>query len=78
MQRRAARAKLGAMEYRITVEGRLSDWFAPAFDGMSLESANGHTTLKGEVVDQAQLYGLIVRLRDFGVELIEVERTGRQ
>jgi hypothetical protein len=63
------------MRYRITVEGRLSEWFAPAFDGMSLETSSGHTTLTGEVVDQAQLYGLIVRLRDFGVELIDVERV---
>jgi hypothetical protein len=63
------------MRYRITVAGRFTDWFAPAFDGMSLESSNGHTTLTGEVVDQAQLYGLIVRLRDFGVELIAVERV---
>jgi len=63
------------MRYRITVAGRFTDWFAPAFDGMSLESANGHTTLTGDVVDQAHLYGLIVRLRDFGVELIAVERV---
>jgi hypothetical protein len=63
------------MRYRITVEGRLSDWFAPAFDGMALEAGNGQTTITGEVVDQAQLYGLIVRLRDFGFELIDVERV---
>jgi hypothetical protein len=63
------------MRYRITVAGRFTDWFAPAFEGMSLESSNGNTTLTGDVVDQAQLYGIIVRLRDFGVELVEVERV---
>jgi hypothetical protein len=63
------------MRYRITVAGRFTDWFAPAFEGMSLESSNGHTTLMGDVVDQAQLYGIIVRLRDYGVELVEVERV---
>jgi hypothetical protein len=30
--------------------------------------------LVGEVRDQAQLYGLLDRLRDFGIELIAVER----
>jgi hypothetical protein len=29
--------------------------------------------LVGEVRDQAQLYGLLDRLRDFGIELVAVE-----
>jgi hypothetical protein len=32
--------------------------------------------LVGEVRDQAQLYGLLDRLRDFGIELIAVEPAG--
>jgi len=30
--------------------------------------------LVGEVRDQAHLYGLLDRLRDFGIELVAVER----
>jgi hypothetical protein len=32
--------------------------------------------LVGDVRDQAQLYGLLDRLRDFGIELIAVESVG--
>jgi hypothetical protein len=60
--------------YRITVRGRLSDRFSPAFDGMSLEPAGGNTALVGYMADQAQLYGVLDRLRDFSLELVSVEQ----
>ena len=65
----------GATRYRITVRGRLTGFLASAFDGMGLESAAGETTLTGDLVDQAQLYGLIERLRDLGLDLVSVERV---
>lgn len=58
--------------YRITVKGRLTERFASAFDGVALEPGRGETVLVGEL-DQAQLYGLINRLSDFGLELLRVE-----
>ena len=33
----------------------------------------GATELAGEVVDQAQLYGLLTRIRDLGLELLSVD-----
>lgn len=60
--------------YRITVRGRLSGRFATAFDGMELEPGEGTTVLVGSIADQAQLYGVLDRLRDFGVELISLMR----
>jgi hypothetical protein len=62
--------------YRIVLRGRLSERFESAFEGMSLESGPNQTVLVGEVRDQAQLYGLLDRLRDFGIELIAVEQAG--
>jgi hypothetical protein len=59
--------------YRITLRGRLSERFASAFDGMALEPAADQTVLVGEVRDQAHLFGLLDRLRDFGMELVAVE-----
>jgi hypothetical protein len=41
---------------------------------MSLEPGPNQTVFVGEVRDQAQLYGLLDRLRDFGIELVAVER----
>ena len=63
--------------YRIVLRGRLSERFASAFDGMALEPApDQQTVLVGDVRDQAHLYGLLDRLRDFGIELVAVEPAG--
>jgi hypothetical protein len=62
--------------YRIIMRGRLGDHFASAFDGMALEAGPGQTMLVGEIRDQAHLYGLLDRLRDFGIELVAVEPAG--
>jgi hypothetical protein len=61
--------------YRITVRGQLSTRFASAFHGMSLEAADGVTHLVGDVTDQAHLYGVLDRIRDFGLELVSVEEV---
>jgi hypothetical protein len=34
--------------------------------------ANGTTTLSGSVADQAALHGLLIKVRDLGLELIAV------
>jgi hypothetical protein len=57
---------------RIRVRGRLSDRLGYAFDRMTLVRHSGATELAGEVVDQAQLYGLLTRIRDLGLELESV------
>jgi hypothetical protein len=58
--------------YEIVIRGRLSNRFNGAFDDVTLEPRNGETTLRASVVDQSQLYGLLNRLRDFGIQLISV------
>ena len=57
---------------RITVRGRLSPRLASAFDGMTPYYRRGHTDLVGEIADQAQLHGLLSRIRDLGLELEHV------
>jgi hypothetical protein len=59
--------------YRIVLRGRLGERFESAFDGMVLEPGQGNTVLVGEIRDQAHLYGLLDRLRDFGIDLVAVE-----
>ena len=58
--------------YEIVVRGRLSRRYEGAFDSVTLVPRNGQTTLRAEVADQSQLYGLLNRLRDFGIELVSV------
>ena len=62
--------------YEIVVRGRLSRRYEYAFDGVTLVPDNGHTTLRAELADQSQLYGLLNRLRDFGIELVSVNAVG--
>ena len=56
--------------------GPLSERFESAFEGMALESGPNQTVLVGDVRDQAHLYGLLDRLREFGIELLAVEPAG--
>jgi hypothetical protein len=58
--------------YRIVVTGRLTSRFGSAFEGFELEPRPGETALTGEIVDQAQLHGMLGRLRDLGIELVSV------
>lgn len=64
---------MAACRYRIVLRGRLSKRFESAFEGMTLEHAPGRTVLTGEVRDQAQLYGVLDQVRDFGIDLLSVE-----
>jgi hypothetical protein len=59
--------------YRLIVEGELSDHLAVAFDGMTLTRAEGNTALTGHVRDQAEFQGLLRRIADFGLTLLEAK-----
>jgi hypothetical protein len=61
--------------YEIVIRGRLSRRYDAAFDGVTLVPRTGSTMLRAQVADAAQLYGLLNRLRDFGIELISVNEA---
>ena len=62
--------------YEVRLEGRLDDRWSTWFDGMTVAvDAAGVTVVRGHVVDQAALHGLLARLRDIGLPLISVERV---
>ena len=65
-------------QYEIVVRGRLSERYGTAFDGLTLRSHAGTTTLRGAIIDQSQLYGLLKRLQDLGIELISVRADARE
>lgn len=61
--------------YEIRLAGRLSAQWADWFDSMAITyDTEGNTTLTGPVTDQAALYGLIDKARDFGLPLLSVSR----
>jgi hypothetical protein len=59
--------------YRIRVRGRLTERFGSALEGMRLVPGVAETVFSGEIRDQSQLYRLLDRVRDLGLELISVQ-----
>lgn len=57
---------------QIKLRDRLSDRLATFFEGMTLVHRVDGSELIGEIADQAQLYGLLSRIRDLGLELDSV------
>ena len=63
---------MGPTIYRIVVRGELSQRYGLAFEGMSLATGDGQTSITGPVIDQARLHGLLDRVSDLGLELVSV------
>jgi hypothetical protein len=62
-----------AGRYEIRLQGHLDNRWAAWFDGLSLtHESDGTTVLRGPVVDQAALHGLLQKVRDTGLPLISV------
>ncbi len=59
--------------YQIKVKGHLSSSWSDWFDGLVITNTEqGETLLHGPIVDQAALYGVLIKVRDLGLTLIEV------
>jgi RimJ/RimL family protein N-acetyltransferase len=62
-----------AAAYEIRVAGHLDDHWSVMLGDLTLTRCpDGTTTLIGPVVDQAQLHGVLVRVRDLGATLLGV------
>jgi len=60
--------------YRIRVKGNLNKKWFDWFDGFVITSQpNSETVLVGVVADQAALHGLLAKVRDLGLPLLEVK-----
>ena len=65
------RRELG--QYEIRLKGHLEGRWAAWFDGLSLtQESDGTTVIRGSVIDQAALHGLLSKVRDLGLPLIAV------
>jgi hypothetical protein len=60
--------------FEIRVAGHLSSNWAARFDGMSMRhDPEGETVLSGKL-DQSALHGVLVKIRNLGLNLISVNR----
>jgi hypothetical protein len=61
-------------QYEIQVQGHLDEHWAAWFGGLALvREDDGTTTLRGTVADQAELHGLLAKVRDLGTPLLSVK-----
>lgn len=59
--------------YELRVNGHLDQHWSAWFGGLTLShETDGTTTLRGAVIDQAELHGLLTKVRDLGATLISV------
>ena len=66
-----------AGRYEIRIQGHLDTRWAGWFDGLSLtHDSDGTTVIRGPVVDQAALHGLLQKVRDIGLPLVAVTHVG--
>ncbi len=62
-------------QYEIRVRGHLGSRWAAWFDGLTLTNEDdGIAVIRGPVVDQAALHGLLQKLRDVGIPLVSLSQ----
>jgi hypothetical protein len=60
-------------QYEVRVRGHLGSRWRAWFDGLSISTEDdGITVIRGPVVDQAALHGLLQKLRDVGIPLVSL------
>jgi hypothetical protein len=64
------------LDVEIRVKGRIDEHWSSWFADLTVTGTDqGETILSGAVADQAELYGLLARLRDLGLPLVSVDST---
>lgn len=65
--------------YQIRFRGQLDKRHTAWFDEMQVTSvSNNETVIEGKVQDQSALFGIINRLRDLNLELLEVRQIKQE
>ncbi len=61
--------------YSFRVKGHLDRERSSWFDGLTItNTTDGETILSGPIDDQAALHGVLLKIRDLGLSLLEVKR----
>lgn len=61
--------------YQIRIEGHVSFDWTVFFENVTIQHTEGGlTVLTGALPDQTALHGVLMRIRDLGISLVEVKR----
>ena len=58
--------------YEIRVRGHLGESWSAWFEEMDIHYEEADTLLRGLLMDQAALHGVLAKIRDLGLTLVEV------
>jgi len=65
---------VGAVQYRIKIQGVLDSRWSDYFGDLTLVDDEGVTTISGPIVDQTALHGVLMQIRDLGLPLLLVQQ----
>jgi len=61
--------------YEIRVKGHLDQHWSTWFEGLTIShDGDGNTVLRGPLVDEAALHGVLIKVRDLALPLLAVSR----
>jgi hypothetical protein len=64
--------------YEIRVKGHLDQHWSSWFEGLTIShDDDGNTVLRGTLVDEAALHGVLIKVRDLALPLLAVSRDDR-
>src|SRR6266571_3520 len=73
---KAIRTEHKCMRYVIRVKGHLDTFWQEWFENLSItHERDGTTLLSGPIKDQAALYGILFKMRDLGLTLLELSAS---
>jgi hypothetical protein len=62
--------------YEIRVQGRLDQRWSTWFDGLTISyEGEDITVLRGSLVDEAALHGILIKVRDLALPLLSMSRV---
>ena len=65
--------------YEIRVQGHLDQRWSTWFDGLTItHEGDDVTVLRGPLVDEAALHGILIKVRDLTLPLLAVSRVAAQ
>ncbi|MCF7551349.1 hypothetical protein [Pseudonocardia sp. WMMC193] len=61
--------------YELRIAGHLAPGTREAFEGLTVADAPPETIVRGTLVDDAHLHGLLALIQDLGLEVVAVQRV---